>query len=170
MIMADQGWKGVHAGTDRNEWSVARTQAYQTWKDSTEYGKWKFRGEGPEAKGLLEDVKADMRERLDEWKQQRQHTTRRRRKPSEVIDLDLVSSQVSILDVDATPTGKKGSPIKVDASPVAPREPKTVNGADAAAMGGRISDDVDIPDTQSSFGGADSAWWGQVVEETGDVH
>lgn len=166
LIMADQGWEGERAEAESDNWSAARTQAYQTWKDSTEYGKWRFRGEGPDERKLLDDVKADMRSRLDEWKDQRemaaerkQKSLNRTRKSIEVVHLDVDSSQESVQD--ATPRGKKTSPIEVDSSPVAPL------GLRAAIRQETIDDMTEAPDTQSSYGDPGDEFWTRAVEEEG---
>ena len=54
--MADQGWEGEFS-EDAPEWTQARRKAYTTWKESNDFGRWKYRDTGPEAEQVLKKVR-----------------------------------------------------------------------------------------------------------------
>lgn len=52
LIMSDQGWTG-QKDKQTPEWKTARGVAFRVWKDSVEYGRWKYREDSEEAKSVM---------------------------------------------------------------------------------------------------------------------
>ena len=67
LVMQDQGWS---RGTSRPEdWDDRRAEAFQIWRGSTEYGRYRFREDGEEAEVVysqLEEIYPETRRKLEE--------------------------------------------------------------------------------------------------------
>ena len=92
LIMFDRGWNGELDETT-DEWATARTGAYKVWKTSVEYGKWRFREDGREARRVLDGIEAKTEGTKEACVRRRKGSTSRLRKSKEVIEV-LDSSPV----------------------------------------------------------------------------
>ena len=88
LVMQDQGWSG---GTSRpEEWDDRRAEAFQIWRSSTEYGRYRFREDGEEAEivySQLEELYPETRRKLE--------GSRRRSQPIDDVEEDEEGSELS---------------------------------------------------------------------------
>ena len=93
--MADQGWTGAYL-QDSEEYIQARQAAFDVWKPSREYGRWRFRGDDEAAGDVLEKLQDQDRKLQRKCK---------KTWPGDEVDADLQKSS-KVLYVDTTRGGK----------------------------------------------------------------